>query len=430
MANSSQPAAATIFENINELLTLIGNNDSPRVKNDLQDLGIIEKGAVALQGDKIVAVATTAELRSQVTLSSTTKIIDCAGKTALPGFIDPHTHLVFAGTRENELVLKLEGRSYLEILEQGGGILSTVQATRAAERGALIEIATKRLNTMLLNGTTTVEAKSGYGLNTETEIKMLEVARELQNSHAVDIAPTFLGAHAVPLEFENDADGYLEHIISEMLPKIQESGLAEFCDIFCEQNVFSIEQSRRYLSQAAKFGLRPKLHADELTALGGAQLAAELGAVSADHLEKTTDAGFKALAGSTTIGVLLPATPFTLMSNNYPAARKMIEAGVPVALATDFNPNCWVESMQFIITLACYKLKMLPSEAIVASTINAAHAINRADHVGSLEVGKQADIIILDVPNHVHIPYHFSINLIDKVIKNGKLVVDNGVIIQ
>lgn len=423
------PEIDIILENINELLTLSGNNTLPRVQAQLQDLGVIEKGAIALKGDRIAAVGTTQKLREQVKLTSTTEIIDCTGKTALPGFIDPHTHLVFAGAREHELVMKLEGLSYLEILEQGGGILSTVTATRAAGRETLLEMAAERLNTMLLHGTTTLEAKSGYGLTTDAELKILEVAQDLQRGHAIDIASTFLGAHAVPPEFENRPDDYLDHIISEMLPKIQASKLAEFSDIFCEQNVFSIDQSNRYLTAAKNFGLIPKLHADELTDLGGAQLAAELGAISADHLEMTTATGYKALANSKTIGVLLPATPFTLMSNNYPDARKMIEAGVPIALATDFNPNCWVESMQFIITLACYKLKMLPSEAIVASTINAAHALNRADRVGSLEIGKQADIILLDVPNHLHIPYHFSTNLIDKVLKNGKLVVDNGAIV-
>ncbi len=276
---------------------------------------------------------------------------------------------------------------------------------------------------MMNFGTTTVEVKSGYGLETDTEIKCLEVIDMLDKEHTLDLIPTFLGAHAIPPEFKDDVDGYVNLVIQDMLPKIEEKKLAEFCDVFCEKDVFSVEQSRKILSAGKELGMRPKIHADEIVRLGGTELACEVGAISASHLMKSSDEGIKRMAEKGVIGVLVPGTPFALMQKQYPRAREMIDKGVPIALATDFNPNCWTESMQFMISLACYNMRMLPSEAIVASTINAAHAINRADEVGSLEIGKKADIIILDVPNHMHIPYRFGGNLVETVVKDGEVVI-------
>jgi imidazolonepropionase len=412
-----------LIKNASELLTLQGGK-SPKKGKEMTELGIIKGGAVAVSGDKIFAVGKTKEVEDAVELSSKTKIIDAKGKTVMPGFVDPHTHLIFAGSREDELKLKLEGKSYLDILKMGGGILRTVRETRKASEEDLFLTAKKVLNRMLKFGTTTVEAKSGYGLDTDTEIKCLEVIKRLDGEHAIDLVPTFLGAHAIPPEFKENADDYVNLVIEEMIPRVGKEKLAEFCDVFCEKGVFSVEQSKKILMAGKELGMTPKIHADEIVRLGGTELAAEVGAISASHLVKSSDEGIKKMAEKGVIGVLVPGTPFALMQKEYPKARKMIDSGVPVALATDLNPNCWTESMQFIIALACYNMGMLPSEAIVASTINAAHAINRANEIGSLEVGKKADIIILDVPNHMHIPYRFGGNLVESVVKCGKVVVD------
>lgn len=312
----------------------------------------------------------------------------------------------------------------MEILDAGGGILKTVRETRRAGVERLMELGFKTLDVMLEHGTTTVEAKSGYGLTRKSEIKILRVAKRLNRLHAVDVIPTFLGAHAIPREYKNNPQGYVDLIIEEMIPQVAEKGLAEFCDIFCEKGVFSLEQSRRVLTAANKCGLKLKVHADEMTTLGGAELAADVEAVSAEHLLFSSDEGVKAMANKGVIAVLLPAAAFSLMTRRYADARKMIDLGVPVALGTDFNPSCWVESQQLVIALACHFMRLTSAEAITAATINAAHAIGRADEVGSLEIGKKADIIILDVPNHKFLGYRFSVNLADKVIKNGRIVVD------
>jgi imidazolonepropionase len=391
----------------------------------MADLGIIRGGCVAVSGKKICAVGTMESIKEQVEITSGTEIIDAKGKTVMPGFVDPHTHLIFGGSREDELKLKLEGKTYLDILHMGGGILRTVRDTRGASSEDLFTSASKRLDRMLGMGTTTVEAKSGYGLETTTEIKCLEVIAMLDKKHSMDLVPTFLGAHAIPPEYEKDSQGYVSLVVEDMLPKIGEQKLADFCDVFCEKEVFSVEQSRLILTKGKEFGMRPKIHADEIIRLGGSELAAEVGAISASHLVKSSDEGVRRMAESGVVGVLVPGTPFALMQKEYPKARDMINSGVPLALATDLNPNCWTESMQFMITLACYNMGMLPSEAIVASTINAAHAIGRDHEVGSLEVGKKADIIILDCPNHMHIPYRLAGNLVDGVIKGGEVVFTN-----
>ncbi len=411
-----------LIKNSSELLTLQGSK-SPRKGKEMTELGIIKGGSVAVLDGRICAVGKTEEVEGAVELSSKTKIIDAKGKTVMPGFVDPHTHLVFAGSREDELKLKLEGKTYLDILKMGGGILRTVRETRKAGKDELFEAGKSVLDRMMNFGTTTVEVKSGYGLETDTEVKCLEVIDMLNKEHILDLVPTFLGAHAIPPEFKDDADGYVNLVIQDMLPKIAEKKLAEFCDVFCEKDVFSVEQSRKILSAGKELDMRPKIHADEIVRLGGTELACEVGAISASHLVQSSEEGIKRMAEKGVIGVLVPGTPFALMQKQYPRAREMIDTGVPIALATDFNPNCWTESMQFMIALACYNMKMLPSEAIVASTINAAHAINRADEVGSLEVGKKADIIILDVTNHMHVPYRFGGNLVEMVVKGGEVVV-------
>ncbi len=399
-----------LLKNANELITLKGSN-SARKKEEMGDLSIIKNGYMAVKDSKIVDVGKNLDYNAK-------KIIDASGKVVMPGFVDPHTHVVFAGSREFELDMKLRGLSYMDILKKGGGIFYTVNETRKATEKNLLRQSKNRLDSMLVHGTTTCEAKSGYGLNTNTELKILKIQNKLNENHKMDIVSTFLGAHAVPKE--HSADEYVDIVIDEMIPKMK--GLARFCDVFCEKGVFTVEQSRRILESGKRFGLTPKIHADEIVDTGGASLAAEVGAISADHLLMSSDKGLKEMANKDVIGVLLPGTPFSLMQDTYAPARNMIKLGVPVALATDLNPNCWTENMQFIIQLACLNMKMTPAEAITAATFNAARALELNDTIGSLEKGKQADIIILDCPNHKFIPYHFGVNLVKTVIKNGRIV--------
>ena len=399
-----------LIKNASELVTLKGPN-APRTKQQMSDLSIINNGSIAIHDGKIVEIGKNLNY-------STEKTIDAHGKTVMPGFVDSHTHLVFAGSREFELDMKLKGFSYMDILKKGGGIFYTVNKTRKASDDQLIKQSKTRLDTMLLYGTTTCEAKSGYGLDTKTELKILKVQKQLQKIHPIDIVSTFLGAHAIPKELGSDE--YINQIIDEMLPKTK--GLARFCDVFCEKGVFTVDQSRRILEAGKEYGLTPKIHADEIVDTGGAGLAAKVGAVSADHLLMSSDTGLKAMAKSGVIGVLLPGTPFSLMMKDYSNARKMIKLGVPVALATDLNPNCFTENMQFMVQLACLNMKMTPAEAVTAATFNSACAIGLNDRIGSLEPGKQADILILNCPNHTFIPYHFGVNLVDTVIKNGGLI--------
>ncbi len=407
--------ADLILKNANQLLTLAGANDKPRIGTGMSDLGVIEVADIAIKDGQVLEVGKDIQMEAD-------QIIDCTGKIIMPGFVDPHTHLIFAGSRENELGMKLKGMSYLQILAAGGGIQRSMGATREASRAQLITEAKKRLDRMLLFGTTTMEAKSGYGLDRDNELKILDVIKVLNEIHPIDLVPTFLGAHAIPPEFKDDPDGFIDLMIS-MLPELAEKKLAEFCDIFCERNVFTKAHSFKLLTEAKRNGLGLKIHADEIENLGGSDLAAELGAITAEHLAVTTDEQMKKMGDAGVIGVLLPGTPYALMEKHYPRARAMIDNGMALALATDLNPNCWTESMQFIISLACYNLKMTPEEAIVAATINAAHAINRAADIGSLEIGKKADLIVLDIPNYEHLPYHFGVNHVETVVKNGKILV-------
>jgi imidazolonepropionase len=410
----------------NELITMNTAYGAPKIGEDMSNLAIINDGAIAIKDDRIIFTGSTDELISKYNIKKIETKIDALNKLVTPGFVDPHTHIIFDGTRENELSMKLEGKSYLDILNEGGGILKTVRDTRKASIEKLIENGKKILDQMLSYGTTTIETKSGYGLTTESEKKILRAVKTLNTEHCIDIIPTFLGAHAIPVEYQNNPKEYVDLIINEMIPGIVKENLAEYCDVFCEEGIFSIEQTRKILQMAKRYGLQSLIHVDEIVDTNGAMLAAELMAVQAGHLLKSNEEGLKAMAEANVIATLLPGTPFCLMLDEYAPARRMVDLGIPIALATDLNPNCWTTSMQMIITLACYKMQLSPAEALTASTINSACAIQRQDEIGSLEVGKKADLIIFDVPNHKFLPYQFGVNLVSKVIKNGKVVVDNS----
>lgn len=405
-----------------EIVTTTGRSLHPASGPQQSSITVIQDGAIAVRRGRIVQIGKTREILSAY---RSKHAIDASGKTALPGLVDPHTHLIFAGFRDKEFEMKLSGKTYMEILAAGGGILSTVRETRRTGKHRLFEICRERARSLLLHGTTTIEAKSGYGLNTAEEIKCLQVARSLDRLGPFDVVPTFLGAHAIPEEYEGRADEYVDLVIEEMIPKIAEKKLARFCDVFCEKGVFTVEQSRRILEAARQRGLKSKIHADEFADTGGAALAAEIGAVSADHLLCSSDEGLGKMAGRGTVAVLLPAAPLTLMTSRYANARKMIEHSVPVAIGTDLSPSCMLESQQMSIALACHFMRMTPAEAIVAATINAAHAICEASSVGSLEPGKKADIAIIDAPNHRFLGYKFGVNLVETVIKNGEIVVQD-----
>ena len=413
--------ADIIIENASELATPQGGRQGPLVGKQMRVLRIVKDAAIAIEGGKIAAVGKTATVKSNFKAAET---IDAKEKTLIPGFVDPHTHLVFAGSREKEFEMRLAGVSYMEIHRKGGGILKTVKETRRATEDELIHNCKRTLDIMLEHGTTTAEAKSGYGLTVKDEAKCLRVIQQVHKAHAVDLVPTFLGAHAIPPEYERNTQDYVNLVVERMIPSVASARLAEFCDVFCEDGVFTIEQARRILHAGVKHGLKPKLHADELTSFGGAELAAEVGAVSAEHLLYASEGGLRMMSERGVIAVLLPSASFTLMTQRYADARNMIELGVPIALGTDFNPSCWVESQQLVIAMACRQLMLTPAEALTASTLNAAHAVNRAAEVGSLEKGKKADVLILDSPNHSFLGYRFGTNLVSKVIKEGKLVVD------
>ncbi|MFW9922563.1 MAG: imidazolonepropionase [Candidatus Thorarchaeota archaeon] len=425
MAASKIPADLIILH-ANELVTMDSKYGAPRIGKAMEDLAIIKDGAIAIKNDTIVFIGTTKDLLEKVEITKKTISIDASNKLVTPGFVDPHVHLIFAGTRENELSMKLAGKTYLEILESGGGILKTVRETRKASIEELVANGKNILDKMLQYGTTTVEAKSGYGLDVSSEIKSLKAAKILNEQHPIDLVITFLGAHAIPPEYKNKTEEYVQLIINEMIPKIADENLAEFCDVFCEKGIFSIDQTRRILLAAEKHGIKKIIHIDEIVDTNGASLAAELRAVQTGHLLQSNDEGLKAMAKEGVIATLLPGTPFCLMLKEYAPARKMIDYGIPIAIATDLNPNCWTESMQMIIVLSCYNMKMSPAEALTAATINAACAIERQEKIGSLEIGKKADIVIFNVSNYFFLSYKFGVNLVDKVIKNGKLVVDNS----
>ena len=415
-----------IIKNAAELVTCSGF--SAKKGKEMADLRIIEDGAVIIKEGVIETVGQNADIEKQFKKSGTDHsefdIIDARGKAVLPGFVDSHTHLVFGGYRAEEFSWRLRGASYMEIMQRGGGIVNTVNATRQASAEELLQSGIKRLNSMLSFGVTTVECKSGYGLDRETEIKQLEVMARLNQIHYLDVVPTFLGAHAVPQEYNGKPDAFIDFMTTEVLPLVADQNLAEFCDIFCEKSVFSVEQSRRLLTRAKELNLKLKLHADEIVQLGGAELAAELGAVSADHLLQASDRGIKDMAAVGVVATLLPATAFSL-KESYANGRKMMDSNCAVALATDFNPgSCFTESIPLLFALATLHMNFSTEEAISALTINGAAALSRADQIGSIDDGKKGDLIVLEFPSYTYIPYHLGVSTVEKVIKQGNLVFD------
>ncbi|MFB6155953.1 MAG: imidazolonepropionase [Haloferacaceae archaeon] len=379
----------------------------------------IEDAAVAVVDGRVAAVGPADEVAREYPPENAEVAVDASGRAVVPGFVDAHTHALFAGDRSDEFEAKLRGATYQEILAGGGGILRTVRATREADGEALVENLLAHLDTMLAYGTTTVEVKSGYGLDAETERRMLDAMAEADDRHPVDVVPTFMGAHAVPEGV--DADDYVERVVDEQLPAVAERGVAEFCDVFCEADVFSVEQSRRVLEAGREYGLTPKVHAEEFTRLGGAQLAAEVGAASADHLLHADAEDVRALVDAGVTPVLLPGTAFTLGAD-YADARAFLDAGAPVAVATDFNPNCYSQSAQFAVALACSGMGMTPAEALVAATRNGALALDRADGTGTLRPGAPGDLLVLDAPSHVHVPYNVGVNTVETVLVDGEVV--------
>ena len=415
-----------IVKNASELVTCSGF--TAKKGEEMSDLKIIPDGAVVIKEGVIEAVGPTRdillELENNGTDLSGFDIIDAKSRAVLPGFVDSHTHFVFSGFRAEEFAWRLRGDSYMDIMNRGGGIVNTVDATRKAAVDELVQLGIKRLDSMLSFGVTTVEGKSGYGLDCDTEIKQLDVMAHLNNIHYVDIAPTFLGAHAVPEAYKGKEDAFIEFMMNDVMPRVAERKLAEFCDIFCEKNVFSVTQSRRLLSKAKELGLKLKLHADEIVQTGGAELAAELEAISADHLLQASEEGIRQMAAAGVVATLLPATAFSL-KEPYARGRYMIDSDCAVALATDFNPgSCFTESIPLIFALATLYMDITTEEAITALTINAAAAIDRADTIGSLDVGKHGDLAVLEYPSYKFIPYHIGISTVDKVVKKGNLVFD------
>ncbi len=410
-----------LVHSASQLLTIPG---PPQRGRELGNLGIITDGAVLIRDGRIAAVGTSAELLAAY---PDEERLDAAGRVVMPGFVDPHTHLLWVGDRAAEFEMRLQGKTYLEILQAGGGILNTVRATRAATVPDMVAATLPRLQTAFAHGTTTAEVKTGYGLQTAAELRMMAALLVLDERAPLDVVPTFLGAHAIPPEFQDNADGYTDLICHEMLPLLREWWESNggdrplpFVDVFCETGAFDLAQSRRILETARDLGFPLKIHADEFDNLGGAALAASLGAASADHLVATPEEDIRALAQSDTVAVALPCTPFGLAETHYTPAQQILDAGGLLALATDCNPGtAWCENIQFAIALACRAMKLTPAQAIVAVTLNAAAAVGRADQIGSIEVGKQADLLILNVPDYRHLGYRFGVNLVHTVIKRG-----------
>ncbi len=410
-----------LIRNVSQLVTCAGF--TAKKGKAMSDVGVIKDGALAVSGELITHVGETKEILSEIN-EKDYFVINGEGKTLLPGFVDSHTHLVFGGYREEEFSWRLRGDSYMSIMKRGGGIVNTMKATRSSSFEELKNTASNRLNEMYAMGVTTVESKSGYGLDLETEITQLQVMAALNKEHPMDIVPTFLGAHAIPPEYKGRTNKYLDFIIEKVLPVVQQEHLAEFCDIFCEEGVFSVDQSEQLLLAAQKYGLKSKLHADEIVTLGGAELAVKLNATSADHLLQVSNEGIRLLAQSNTIATLLPLTAFSL-NEPYARGREMIDAGCAVALASDLNPgSCFSCSIPMLFALACIKMKLSPEEAVNALTINGAAAVGRAATIGSLDVGKQADMILLRFPSYKFLPYHVGMNLVETTIKKGILTLN------
>ena len=417
-----------LIYNARQLITCA--SDGPKRGEAMTDVGIIEKGAVAVSDGEIVAVGPTAELQARYNAAET---LDVTGKVVTPGFVDAHTHVVYAGDRVAEFEMRIRGATYMEIMAAGGGIVSTMRAVRGASEEQLAMETRKRLDEMLMPGTTTTEVKTGYGLSTEAELKLLRAVERLQDAHPMTLVPTFLGAHAVPPEYKGRTDAYVDLVVNEMIPAAADWYAAStfartqtpfFCDVFCEAGVFDVAQSRRVLEAGRARGMAPKLHADEFENLGGVTLAVELGATSVDHLDVTPAEEVARLASSDTAGVVIPAVNFNLGSCHFADARGLIDAGVALALATDINPgSAPTPSMPMVMAIATRYQRLLPAEALNASTINAAYAIDMGDRIGSLQPGKRADILILDTSDYRHLAYEFGKNFVKTVIKGGKVVV-------
>jgi imidazolonepropionase len=414
-----------VIENCRQLLTCGGR--IPKRKNALREVGLLEKAWIASHRGKIVFIGTKKNYRAQVRAERSALRLDASGLVALPGFVDSHTHLPFAGNRVEEFRLRLKGHTYQQLAKKGMGIQTTVKATRKATKKELLSLCLSRLDQMLLHGATTVEAKSGYGLNLKDEIKQLRALEEAQKIHPVDIVPTFMGAHEVPKEYRGRKKAYIDLLIHKVIPEVKRRKLAEFFDVFCEEGVFSVAETRKLVNEAKRMGFKIRIHADEFSPLGGAELAAETDAASADHLISITEEGIRALARSETAATLLPAVSFFLMLEKRAPARNLIDAGASVALASDFNPgSSMVESMLFVLQLGVYLLKMSIEESINAVTANAAYALRKHGEVGSLEVGKKMDVLLCDVPDYPSLVYQLGINPIRHVIKNGYVVVRDG----
>ncbi|MET3659373.1 imidazolonepropionase [Sporosarcina psychrophila] len=407
-----------------QLATLAQAGTVPRIKEAMNDLSIIEDGSIWIEDGIIRAVGTTQQLEEQFKdRAHAAEITDATGHLVTPGLVDPHTHVAYGGSREREFEMRLEGATYMEIMNAGGGIHATTKMTREATEDELVEQTKKRLDSFLKHGVTTVEGKSGYGLDLATELKQLRVMKRLQQEHAIDLVPTFMGAHAVPTEFKNREDEYIDLVVNKMLPAVADEKLAVFNDVFCEVGVITPEQSQRILEAGKKYGLIPKIHADEIEPYGGAELAAKVGAISAEHLLKASDEGIKAMADAGTIACLLPATALYLREQAA-QGRKMIDAGVPVAISTDCNPGSSpTTSMPLVMNLACISMRLTPAEALTAATYNAACAIQMADKTGSLEIGKQGDVVLWDISNYQELQYLFGVNHVKSVWKKGIKVV-------
>jgi imidazolonepropionase len=404
-----------------QLVTVAGPN-RPRVGKEMQELAIIKDGGMLIRDGKIAAIGKSKEIARD--LPHTTEVVDASGQVVMPGFVDAHTHLVFGGSRLDDFERRARGETYEQIAAAGGGIWSTVEKTRAASEDELFDRAQRHANWLLQSGTTTAEAKSGYGLTVQSELKILRTIRRIAKETPLECVPTFLGAHAVPKENKTEPDRYVERVIGEMLPAVASENLAEFCDVFCERGYFSIDQARKILTAAGNAGLKLRIHADQLSNSGGAKLAAELGAVTADHLEKTNEDGIAALKAANVQPVLLPGSVYALGSIGYPRARAMIDAGLAVVLATDFNPGSSpTPSMPMILSLACTQMKMSPAEAIVASTVNAAYSLGRSDKIGSLEAGKRANFLIFDCEDYREIAYWFGCPLMKSVYVAGEKLI-------
>lgn len=410
-----------IIKNAAQVVTCSGFEG--KCGKEMGELHLIENGTVIVTDGVISHILHTGE---EIPVDEAIyAVIDATGKALLPGFVDPHTHFVFGGYREEEFSWRMRGDSYMDIMNRGGGIVNTTRATREASEEELIESGRNRLDAMMRLGITTVEGKSGYGLDKVTELKQLRVMRRLDKTHPMDILPTFMGAHAVPEEWKGKEDEFIDFNIREMFPIVSQEKLAEAVDIFCEKDVFSIEQSRRYLTAAREHGFLLKIHADEIAPLGGAELAAELHCLSADHLLQASDQGIRAMAEAGVVATLLPLTAFSLREK-YARGREMIDAGCMVALATDLNPgSSFTASVPLLFAIACIYMQLSPEEAVTAFTINSAAAINRVHCIGSIDVGKQGDLILLQFPSYKFLPYHVGMNIVDTVIKRGEIVVKN-----